>query len=34
MHAYSIDATLCAWIALLFLVWTRWVVTRWWRFFL
>src|ERR1700733_12400773 len=33
MHAYVIDATLCAWIALLFLIWARWIVTRW-RFLL
>ena len=31
MHAYSIDAILRAWIALLFLIWTRRIVTRWWR---
>ena len=34
MHAYVIDATLCARIALLFLIWPGWIVTRWWRFLL
>ena len=34
MHAYVIDATLCARIALLFLIWAGWIVTRWWRFLL